>query len=232
VWLNPYILGSLALTLAVAGVIIHHFFLAVPVVADKTAQESEAQATKPRFSFFGSSSFTKGPPLGISMEEMEELGISQASRAQFEGAVSENLRDKRRLFAVAKYEGGRKEAETRHREFVAMREMRNNPPAMALREAVESAQYSENLGLMKLESFVTDETNRRGIDKTNIESMIYAYQNLTEIYLKRNMKSKAQEAYLAYLRLMKEKAPAEQGQGFDQAIGEVGAAIPATASGN
>lgn len=180
-----------------------------------------SKAKSGMFSFFGRTIFSQKPTVDLSNEEMDALGIPEESRKAFEGVKPENFREKRRLYAMQKYEGGRKVAEDRQKAMAEFVQSRNDHTSGELREAIESLRDSESLGLMKLESFASREAARQGSEKRNDDSLIFAYQTLSATYAKKNMKSKAKEAFLSYLKLMKEKAPGDQGQVCDQAISEV-----------
>lgn len=228
-WLNPYVFTMAFLVLALVSVGVYHFFIVKPVLKDLSASAAKTEGSG--FSFFGRPAFSKKEPLELSTDEIEAMGISKENVTKIDGVTTENYREKRRMLALAKYEGSRKENETRLKEFVAFRDRRNNFAAQTLREAFEAKSVSDNLALMKLETFVSTEVQARGVNQNNVDSLIYAYQNLTEIYLEKNMRGKAQEAYLNYLQLLKEKAPGDQEQGFNQAISEM-QSLGATSSGN
>ncbi len=229
---NIYLLGSILGVCALLGVGIYHFFFSATVIEDKIVNSGN-QGGKGVFSFFGRSVFSKKPPLELSNEEMDALGISAENRKAFDGATAENFREKRRLMALEKYEGSRRAAEERNKALVDLVTQRNNSP-QELKDAVESIDQSDNLALMRLESFVANEmANRNNVVPTQNrnDSLTFALQCLTDIYIKKNMRDKAKDTYLQYLKVSKEKAPEGQGQLLDQAIGEFESA-DATTSGS
>lgn len=232
-WLSPYLIGAFFGVFALTSVTFYHFFYAGSVVEDRTGvtQSAGSQIKTAVASFFGRTVFSQKPTTDLAKDEIDALGISPETQKQFEGAAPENYREKRRLYAMQKYAGARKIADERHRILSEEAAHRNTPAAAELKDAIESVQDSENLGLMKLESFVSTQINNKSYDRNSIDTVIFACQNLTEIYVRKNMKDKAKESYLNYLRLMKEKAPEDQGQGADQAISEV-EKINVTATGN
>jgi hypothetical protein len=223
-WLNPYLLGAGFGALALVGVMVYHVFFAVPTLKDSPSSSSASGSSSgPKSSsLFGRSLFSQKPVLDLNSAEMDALGISKENRKMFDGVVPENFREKRRLQAMEKYEGHRRSGDERNKMLVDVAKRRSDPAALELREAFESLRDSETLGLMKLESFVTAESAKQQSGSTpNADALAYAYQTLTDMYIKKNMRGKAKEAYIQYLRVMKEKAPAEQGQSCDQAISEI-----------
>jgi len=228
VWLNPYFAGIVVGGIVLIGVLVYHFFFSGPIVGDKiSARDSSANGgdSKTAFSFLGRSFFSKKPPLDLSSEDLEAMGIPEETKLTFKGVVPENFREKKRLVAIQKVEAARKAGNERTKIISELVNQRNSGVNLDLREAVETIQDADNLALMKLESFVERQKAARGASsapatKGENESLLFAYQCLTDIYLKKRMKEKAVDAYLNYLKIMKEKAPEGQGQLYDQAISE------------
>ncbi|MBF0545454.1 MAG: hypothetical protein HQM08_13520 [Candidatus Riflebacteria bacterium] len=215
-WRSPYIIGSGIGILVLVGIFFYHFFIAAPVISDKpTGGESDGF-----FGFLKKGLFAKKPPIDMSNEELDALGIATASRKAFTGAAPENYRDQRRIFALQKIESIRHQNDERFRENALRVEQRSKGSGLELKEAVESMEDSESLGIMKLESLVQRESNQEGISNEKVEMLIYACQMLGDAYAKKQMKEKSRDVYLTMFKLLKERAPEEQGPQHLQAISE------------
>ncbi|MBF0410671.1 MAG: hypothetical protein HQM10_25225 [Candidatus Riflebacteria bacterium] len=225
-WFNPYMIAVVILTLLLIGVIVYHFFLSTPVIDQKPAGQNDGF-----FSFLKTGLFARKTPTDISIEEYDSIGISSDSIKAFAGVKAENFRDKRRIFALQKVEAIRMQNEESRRQIAERNEQRSRGTSLELKEAVEALNDSESLGIMKLESIIQRELSKEEANTEKIDVLIFACQILAENYSKKQMQEKAKDTYLNMLRLLKERAPAEQGQHFDGAIAEL-QSQPITAGGN
>ena len=214
---NILLAGIALLMLALSGSVGYHFLLGPPKMGDQTVVPARGNSF---FQSLGRSIFSNKLPMEPSADEMEALGIATESRRVFAGIRPEDFREKKRMYAMQKYEGGRLQADQRHQELVDEQLRRNNGPGQALRDAIEGLEQADNLGIMKLESMLTAEVNKGGPRNENVDSLIYGFQMLGEAYAKKNLKEKSRDAYLNYFRLLKDRAPAEQEPEWKNTISE------------
>ncbi len=207
--------GIVVLAAAFLGAVGHHLFISRGSVRDTTAD------SKPGFfKSLGKSIFSNKISLDVASEEMDALGISSESRRVFAGMKAEDQREKRRLYALQKYEGGRQQAEQRRQMLIDEQMKRNTEAGKTLRDAIQDLLEADNLGIMRIESMLNAEMAKGGARQENMDTLIFAYQMLGDAYSKKNMKGKARDAYLNYFRLMKERAPVEQEPEWNNAMSE------------
>lgn len=224
-WKNPYILAGGFGILLLSGVTVYHFTIGSNVIGDRTG------TTGSGFSLFGRQMFTTKPSLELGGDDLEAMGISSQSRRAFVGVKPENFREKRRLFALQKYEGIRTQADDRRKLMVESQLARSTGFGGELKNAFASLQDADNLGIMKIENLLQGEIKKGGMSSEKLDMMIHAYQTLAETYARKQMKEKARGAYMNVLRLMKERAPSEQEAQFNDAITQV-EAVRVTAPDN
>jgi len=224
-WRNPYLLLAGLGALALSGVTVYHFAIRSNVISDQTGSGGSG------FSLFGRGVFSSKPSLELGGDDLEKMGISSGSRKAFIGVQAENFREKRRLFALQKYEGIRTQADERRKLMVESQLARSTGFGAELKSAFSSLQDADNLGIMKIENLLQVEVKKGGMGAEKLDMMIHAYQTLAETYARKQMKEKARGAYMNVLRLMKERAPAEQEAQFNDAIGQV-EAVRVTAPDN
>jgi len=215
-----------------AGVFVYHFFLAPPSLSSDPSGTGASGGGF--FSAIQKTLFKPKASLELDNAEMNALGIASSSTRSFAGAKAENFREKRRLSALQKYEGIRQQGDERRQRLNDLRTQRNSGVGLELKEALQSLQDADNLGIMKLESLLQRESHPGGhTEGEKLDVLIFAWQNLAEAYSQKQMKEKAKDAYLNMVRLMKERAPADQEPQFNDAIARIGQLDPsATSPGN
>ncbi|RCK74616.1 MAG: hypothetical protein OZSIB_0103 [Candidatus Ozemobacter sibiricus] len=230
-WKSPSILGAGVGILALAVVAVVHFGTGPGVIDPGAGPGSGAARDGGWFSFLKPSRYIRPKPIDvIAEEEWRELGLASGTVAP-PALKAENYREKRRLYAFQKYETVRQLAREKENERTEFERRRSTPTAMTLKEAVSALEDSDNLGIMKLESLLKEELQKQGAKSENLDILIFAFQNLGDTYTRKNMKQKAKEAYLNAFRLLKEKAPSEEGAQWDAAMAEI-EKLDATTPGN
>jgi hypothetical protein len=233
-WRNPYLLASGIGVALLVGIFFYHF-LGGSNTVDPTAPAGPAGQGRDRrgfFSFLQSAIPWKTKPTDLLAEdEVAGIGIPSATRSIFATAKPENYREQRRIMAFQKIEGARRLGEERQQAAADRRKHLETPTAHALRDAMESLETADNLGIMRLEGLLQEKLLSRGGNREDLDTLIFAFQNLGQVYERKNMKEKAREAYLSAFKLMKENAPDDQGRGWDEAIGQI-ESLPVTSRGN
>lgn len=207
--------GVVVLAAVLVGAIGHHFFIGQGQMRDKTSSGRSGF-----FQSLGKSIFSNKLSLDVTSEEMDALGITTDSRRVFAGMKAEDQREKRRLYALQKYEGGRQQADQRRQMILDEQMKRNTEAGKALKDAIGDLLEADNLGIMRIEGMLTAEMAKGGARQENMDTLIFAFQMLGDAYTKKNMKGKARDAYLNYYRLMKERAPVEQEPEWKGAMSE------------
>jgi len=221
-WANPYIIGLIIACLVFLGALfLHNYSSGFFSGNDSTISSSNPAKKSAYFSFLNLSSLFKKNKYDVNNADLEDVGIPSGTRSVFADVKPENYREKRRLFALQKYEGIRQAAKQKQDAIAEFQKQRAGPTAMNLKEAVTALSEMDNLGIMKLESLLNDALIKRGGSRDNLDVLIFAYQNLAEVYTKKNMKQKAKDAYLNAFHLMKEMAPESEGADWANTISEV-----------
>lgn len=228
-WWKSYQLWLAGLLVAaIGGVTVYHFGgdLGIPgLPTSNTITDTTPSRGGGYFSFLkGSNLWRKtSNSLDTHEEELAELGLpTETVRVLAADAKSENFRDRRRRFAIEKYEAGRRLADEQEKEQSEFQRQRTSPVALELKDAVMALDASDNLGVLKLEGLLREQLLKTGGKRENLDILVYAFQNLGDVYTRKNMKLKAKESYLSAFQLMKEQAPAEQGPEWDRVIAEIG----------
>ncbi len=226
-WKNPYLLSAGVGIFVLATLITLHFLGITGKRGTVQPGQKNAQGKTGGdfFSFVKKSGLWKEKAPDSEMDELAAIGIPTSSSQIFANAKVENYRDKRRLFALQKYQGTRQLAEEKEERIKEFQKRRSSPTALALKDAVDALSDSDNLGIMKLETLLNEELMKTGGKSENLDVLIFAFQNLGDTYKKKNMQEKAKGAYLHAFQLMKERAPAEQGPQWDEAISEFQKAV-------
>lgn len=230
-WKSPSILGAGVGVLALVLVAVLHFGTGPGTIDPSAGPGSGAAKDGGWFSFLKPSRFIRPKPIDvIAEEEWRDLDLAPGAVAP-PAIKAENFREKRRLYAFQKYETARQLAREKENEKAEFERRRSTPTAQNLKEAVFALENSDNLGIMKLESLLNEELVKHGAKSENLDILIFAFQNLGDIYTRKNMKKKAKDAYLNAFRLLKEKAPSEEGAQWDAAMAEI-EKLDATTPGN
>ncbi len=227
-WKSSYIwLAGLCIA-AVGGVTVYHFTGGgVPGLSSGTISDStpSGKGDGGYFSFLkGSNLWRKtSNSLDTNADELAELGLpSETVKAFAVDPKADNYREQRRRYAMEKYEAGRSLADEHEKERESFQRQRSSPVALELKDAITALDASDNLGVLKLEGLLQEQLLKTGGKRENLDILVYAFQNLGDVYTRKNMKLKAKESYLSAFQLMKEQAPAEQGPEWDRVIAEVG----------
>lgn len=223
IWDNPYayIIGAAASIIILIVVIGIHLVSGSGKMDPGKSTGSSRGTSGGLFSFLNPSSRWKKSLNLDSDQELSGVGIPPEARSAFAGTKAENFRDKRLLYALQKYEGARKLASEREKSIAEFRAKRETPTSLRLKEAMESLDTLDNLGVMRLENLLHEELMSRGGKRENLDVLIFAFQNLAQIYEEKNMRQKAKESYANAFKLMKEQAPPEQGAAWDEAISNI-----------
>ncbi|NLI76037.1 MAG: hypothetical protein GX442_06285 [Candidatus Riflebacteria bacterium] len=230
-WKNPSLLLAGLGVLSLVLVTVFHFGASGRAI-DPTATPATRKDDGGWFSFLRPSKLFR--PKNIQVIEAEEwanLDLGSGPVEAVAGLKAENFREKRRLYAFQKYEAARQLAREKEDEKAEFYRRRSTPTAQNLREALAALEDSDNLGIMKLETLLNNELLKSGGKSENLDILIFAFQNLGDSYVRKNMKKQAKDAYLNAFRLIKEKAPSEEGANWDGVIAEV-EKLDATTPGN
>lgn len=228
-WWKNYQVWLLGICIAVIGwAVIYQFGgdLGIPGLPSSNTISDSTPSGKGGgyFSFLRGSNLWRKTSNSLDTNEAElaELGLpSETIRILAADQKSENFRDRRRRFALEKYEAGRRLADEREKEQNEFQRQRSSPVAIELKDAVMALDGSDNLGILKLEGLLREQLLKTGGKRENLDILVYAFQNLGDVYTRKNMKLKAKESYLSAFQLMKEQAPAEQGPEWDRVIAEI-----------
>lgn len=228
-WKSPQLWLAGLCVATVAGVTLYHFGgdLGIPGLPTSSTISDPTSTGKGGgyFAFLkGSNLWRKtSSSLERNEDELVELGLpSETIRVLAVDTKAENYRDRRRRFAIEKYEAGRRLADEQEKEQSDFQRQRSSPVALELKDAVMALDASDNLGILKLEGLLREQLLKSGGKRENLDILVYAFQNLGDMYTRKNMRLKAKESYLSAFQLMKEQAPAEQGPEWDRVIAEVG----------
>jgi len=231
-WKNPSLLLEGLGVLSLVLVVILQFTTKKALDPAATTPGSETSKKSSWFSFLRPSMLFKQDTLDIIAErEREELDLSSGTTPALSQMKAENFREKRRLYAFQKLEGAQQIARERIQDKEDFYRRREAPEAQNLKDALSALEDSDNLGIMKLESLLNDALLKRGGKSENLDILVFAFQNLGDTYTRKNMKKQAKNAYINAFKLMKEKAPSEEGAQWDSVIAEV-EKLDATSLGN
>ncbi len=228
-------IGALTCVLALAGVLVYHFFLGGAGGVEATAGRGGASSK----SLFGRKFGNEGPGLEINQDEMKAMaalpaGTGSGGRAgPWADKKPENYREQRRLYAFTKIDGVNRQMDERRKALTDLVNRRNSPSGLALKDAIESIDQLDNLGILKLESMLKSELQKNGTDETNRDLLVFGYQTLAETLAKKAAQSPTQElqertreAMKQYLSLLKQGSPPEAAGSIDHALGELSGPLP------
>ncbi len=219
-WKNPQLVGAAAIIGALAIVFVYHFFSSG--IIDPEALPTGKQSSGV-FSFLKPSKYFKSEAktADIQKQQLEKMGINQTAQALKNEIQAKDLREERRILAMRKYEASRETSEKRQLEKEELRRKLSTPTSMQLKDAFSALEASDNLGIMKLERLLEEKLLSQGASREDLDVLIFAYDSLARVYEEKNMYDKAKEAYVNSFKLMKKRAPDEQGPDWDSAIGNV-----------
>ncbi|GAB4267808.1 MAG: hypothetical protein Kow0029_02600 [Candidatus Rifleibacteriota bacterium] len=220
-WKNPHLVGAAAVVVLLAAIFFHHFMNSG--VIDPEALPSGNGESQGLFGFLRPSKYFKSDDkiADIQRQKLAEMGINETVEALNKKVEAKDLREQRRILLIRKYEAARETSMKFQEERQAQRKRLNSPTSMQLKDAVIALEASDNLGIMKLESLLQEKLMNQGARSEDLDVIIYAYESLAKVYEKKNMQEKAKEAYINAFKLMKKRAPDEQGPDWDNAISNV-----------
>ncbi|MDN5278452.1 MAG: hypothetical protein PWR01_2417 [Clostridiales bacterium] len=220
-WKNPQLMGAAAIVLILVVVFIHHFFSSG--VIDPEALPGGKQDQSGIFSFLKPSKYFKPDKkvADLQKQKLSEMGINDSVEALKHEVEAKDLREQRRILAMRKYEATRETAVKHQQNREELRKKLSSPTSMQLKDAIMALEASDNLGIMKLESLLEEKLMDHGAKREDLDVIIYAYDSLAKVYEDKQMYEKAKEAYVNAFKLMKKKAPDEQGPDWNNAIENV-----------
>lgn len=219
-WKNPQLVGSAVIIIVLAVIFVYHFFSAG--VIDPEAVPG-GKSSSGMFSFLKPSKYFKSDKkvAEVQNQKLKEMGINESVQALKNDFQAKDLREERRILSMRKYEATRETAEKRQQGREELRRKLSSPTSLQLKDAITSLEASDNLGIMKLERLLEEKLMTQGANREDLDVIIFAYDSLAKVYEDKQMYDKAKEAYVSSFKLMKRKAPDEQGPDWDNAIGNV-----------
>lgn len=219
-WKNPQLVGAAAIILILVVIFVHHFFSSGLI--DPEALPAGKTNSTGLFSFLKPSKYFKSDAeiAEEQKQKLSEMGIKD-SKALSHKVEAKDLREQRRILAMRKYEATRENSTKRQEAKKELRKRLSSPTSLQLKDAVMALEESDNLGIMKLERLLEEKLMSHGANREDLDVIVFAYDSLAKVYEKKSMHDKAKEAYINAFKLMKKKAPDEQGPDWDDAIGNV-----------
>jgi hypothetical protein len=219
-WKNPQLIGIGAIVVVLIIVSVYHFFSSG--VIDPAALPG-GQKKDGFMSFLKPSSYFKpdSKVAELEKEKLTKMGINESVDALNSSVEAKDLREQRRILAMRKFEASRETAVRKEKEKEVLRRKLNSPTSLQLKDAIMALEASDNLGIMKLERLLEEKLHDSGAKSEDLDVIIYAYDSLAKVYESKNMQEKAKESYISAFKLMKKRAPPEQGPDWDNAIDNV-----------
>lgn len=219
-WKNPQLVSAAAIVAMIAIAFVYHFFSSGIIDPEAVPGQQNSSGV---FSFLKPSKYFKSDKkiAEIQKKQLGEMGINESVQALNTEVQAKDLREQRRILAMRKYEASRETAEKKQQEREELRRKLSSSTSRQLKDAIVALEASDNLGIMKLERLLEEKLLSEGAKREDLDVIIFAYDSLARVYEEKSMYDKAKEAYLSSFKLMKKRAPNEQGPDWDNAIGNV-----------
>lgn len=226
---NPYIIAINFLILIGIAVIFFHFFFERKLNISSLSTSRQIDVTSENvkekkggwFSFLSTYQLIRKKSLDIFSEEESKLLNIATESLQPQILKAENYRDKRRMYAIQKYEITRQIGRERENQIEEYYKLVNSKLGNEIKDALYASENVDNLAIIKLEKALEEHLQKHGAKEKDLDLLIYALQNLADLYLQKNLKDKAKKTYLTMFQLLKEKASHNDSTNYDLAISEL-----------